>query len=168
MNNKKLLLIIGGIVLLLFIIGGVLVFSTRSSNDSDSNNSNVTTGENIGTLKPSDIGLKLVLSSNNQKVRVVVDDISNIKSLEYDISYDADIPASELAPGETGGKVERGFSDEAKITSSQSRYESKDFDLGSCSRNVCRYDTGVEEVRIIMKVIKKDGKVYEVKDSVEV
>lgn len=166
MKNNRILIVAIIIAALLLLAGGVFVFS--GSNDKNAkNDSNTTQESEIGKLNPKDIGLKLVLSSNNQKVRVIVEKVSDIKLLEYDIAYDADIPASELAPGEDGGKVERGFSDEATITSSQSEYESKDFDLGSCSRNVCRYDTGVEEVRIIMKVTKRDGKIYEVKDAVE-
>ncbi len=164
MKNKKLPLIAGIVIILLLSLGGMFFFFSKSGSDKgeiDTNASDV-----IGSLSAEEIGLKLIVSNDNKKVKVVVEKVADIFSLEYDISYDADIPASEVAPGESGGKVERGFSDEAKI-SSQSKYESKDFDLGSCSRNVCRYDTGVEEVRIVMKVVKKDNKVYEVKDSIK-
>lgn len=165
MNKKKASMIIVGIVIFLVIIGGVFVFSSRNGSEK-TKDGNATNEITIGTLAPNEIGLKLVLSNSNKKVKVFVEKLSDIKSLEYDISYEADIPASELASGDEGGRVERGFSDEVNISASQSTYESKEFDLGSCSRNVCRYDTGVNEVKIIMKVVKKDGKVYEVKDSV--
>lgn len=166
-GNKKLLVITGIVVVLLLVLGGVFVLSKRTGKSTQSD-PNPTQSQVVGKLSPEEIGLKLVSGNNNQRVRVIVEKVSDIKALEYDISYDADIPASELAPGETGGKVERGFSDEAMITSSQSRYESKDFDLGSCSRNVCRYDKGIEEVRIILKVTKRDGSIYEVKDSIKI
>lgn len=164
--NKKTGIIIGVLVLVFLAGSGLFFLSSRKNSDADVFPTGIQ-DQVVGTLTPTDIGLKLILNSNNRKVKVIVENIDDIKLLEYDITYDADIPASELAPGEEGGKVERGFSDEAKIKSGQSRYESKDFDLGSCSRNVCRYDTGVEEVRILMKVTKRDGKIYEVKDEVK-
>ena len=165
--NKKKGIIVGVIVLALILGGGFFFLAARKSSTSNTIPKD-TQQLVIGKLTPESIGLNLLLSSNNRKVRVIVEDVSDIKMLEYDITYDADIPASELAPGEESGKVERGFNDEAKIAANQSRYESKDFDLGSCSRNVCRYDTGVEEVRILMKVTKRDGKIYEVQDSVSI
>lgn len=164
MNNKKLSLIAVVAIIFLVLLGSIFFISRKPV--SDDSEVDTSTSGTIGSLSPSQIGLGLVLSNEKKRVKVVVEKTTDIKSLEYDISYDADIPASELAPGEEGGKVERGFSDEAIMKDGQSRYESKDFDLGSCSRNVCRYDTGVEEVRIVMKVVKKDNKVYEVKDSI--
>jgi hypothetical protein len=165
MNNKKLATIIG-IAIIILVAGGALVFSLQRS---AATVEKVAPQEQaIGTLTPGDLGLQLKLSDNNHKVKVLVQKVSDIKALEYDITYDADIPASELAPGEQGVKVERGFNDEAKISVNQTKYESKDFDLGSCSRNVCRYDTGVDSVNIVMKVTKRTGKIYQVKDSIKI
>ena len=165
MNNKKLPIIIAASAILLIIVIGIFFLFTKSKPNTNELDENIT--ESIGTLTPQEIGLSLVTSSENKRVKVIIEKVKDIKSLEYDISYDADIPASELAPGEESGKVERGFSDEAIMKVGQLKYESKDFDLGSCSRNVCRYDTGVNEVRIVMKVVKKDNKIFEVKDSIQ-
>lgn len=165
--NKKSTIIVGIIIILLLLGSGFFVLYSGKKQASNLTPT-VSEEQPIGKLSPLDIGLSLVLSSNNRKVKVIVENVSDIKSLEYEITYDADIPVSELAPGEKGGQVERGFNDEAKITSSQTRYESKEFDLGSCSRNVCRYDTGVDGVRLLMKVTKRDGKVYEVKDEISI
>lgn len=163
--NRKVLVIVGAVVLLLILGGGFFILSSKKNTATETP---TTTDQTIQKLSPSDIDLQLTMSSDNKKVKVIVGNVTDITSLEYEITYDADIPASELAPGEEGGQVERGFSDEAKITSADKKYESKYFDLGSCSKNVCRYDTGVKEIKILMKVTKHDGKLYEVQDSVTI
>ena len=38
-------------------------------------------------------------------------------------------------------------------------------ELGTCSSKVCRFDVVVSPVRLILKVTKTDGKVYQVEDS---
>lgn len=162
MNNKRQL-IIGGIVILFLLAGGV--YLVMSSKKTPVQEQTTTQDQTVQTLSAKEIGLQLIPSSDNKKIKVVVSKVNDIKSLEYDITYEADIPASELARGEQGGKVERGFNDSAENISA-GKYESKYFDLGSCSKNVCRYDTGVEEIKIILKVIKKDNKVYKVEDSI--
>lgn len=166
MKNNKVLLVGVVIVVLLLLGGGFLVLSSKRPTSLP-----ITQDEELQTiekLSPADIGLSLVPSYGNKRVKVVVSKSEDIKSLAYDISYEADIPASELAAGEQGGQVERGFSDEVTLAGQKSSYESKEFDLGSCSKNVCRYDTGVTEIKILMKVTKMDGKVYQVEDSVKI
>lgn len=162
--NKKILTISGIVVLLLILVAGFYFLSTKSKTSTSTKESTETI---VLNLSPEDIGLRLVTSSDKKKVKIVIDNVSNIKDFSYEITYDADIPASELAAGEEGGKVERGFSGEEIIKSGQTSYESKYLDLGSCSRNVCRYDTGVTEVKIMMKVVKKDEKIYKVEDSIK-
>lgn len=163
--NKKLGMIIGVVVLLLVLGGGgyMLLGKQDAKKSADEISS---TDQEIGTLEPGDIGLELAMTNGNKKVKVMVAKANDIESLEYEITYEADVPAAEQVEGGED-RVSRGFSEEAALKSGQSSYESKEFDLGSCSKNVCRYDTGVTEIEIIMKVIKRDGKIYQVKDSLE-
>lgn len=162
--NKKLALIGGAIVLLLLLGGGYFVMNSGKSADQTPTPALDTT---IGTLSPEDIGLELVPSSDKKKIKIVVAKAEDIKELEYEVTYEADIPASEKLEGAEGERTERGFGGEEVIKSGQTKFESKFLDLGSCSKNVCRYDTGVEEINIIMKVTKRDGKIYQVEDSVQ-
>lgn len=157
--NKKVL-IVGVIALVLLLGGGFFVLSSRNNAPVEED---VTT-DTIQSLSPEDIGLSLVAREDKKAVKIVVEKTEDLQSLEYEITYEADIPESELPEGETGGRVERGFSGEEQVTPGKT-YESKFLDLGSCSRNVCRYDTNVEEVAIMMKVTKKDGKIYQVEDT---
>jgi hypothetical protein len=164
MDKKKIIKIGGVIVILLIVGGGIFVLSSKKPEISQQ----ITVqDQTVQTLLPKDIGLKLTTINGNKKVKVIVEKVSDIKSLEYDIIYDADIPESELATGEQGGKVERGFNDQTIIKTSDTKYESKEYILGSCSKNVCRYDTGVTSVSILMKVTKRDGNVYQVKDAIK-
>lgn len=161
----KKFLVIGVVIVVLLVAGGG--FFIMSSGKKAAPQPTVTQDQTVQDLSPKDIGLQLVMSYGNKRVKVVVGKASDIKNLEYDITYSADVPASELAPGEEAVKVERGFNDQATIKQGSAKYESKEFDLGSCSKSVCRYDTGVDSVSILMKVVKRDGKIYQVKDSIK-
>lgn len=160
--NKKVGIIIGVIVLLLVLGGGgYMIMGKQGVKPTPVENSG---SQEVGTLQPQDIGLKMQLTPDKKKVKVIVEKASDIKNVEYEITYDADVPAAEKVEGGED-RVSRGFSDQAEIKGQS--YESKDFDLGSCSKNVCRYDTGVTEIKILMKVTKKDGKLYQVQDSIK-
>ncbi len=162
--NKKIGIIIGVVLVLLLLGGGgYMILGKQAPKQA----AITEPGEqSVGTLEPDAIGLKLQLTADKKKISVMVGKTSDIKSIEYEITYDADVPASEKVEGGED-RVSRGFSDQADIKSGQSSYESKEFDLGSCSKNVCRYDTGVTEINILMKVTKRDGKLYQVTDSIK-
>jgi hypothetical protein len=166
--NKKVGIIVGVLIVLLLLGGGgYMVMSKKGAagpTPAVGQDSMV-----VGTLSPEDIGLELKPTSDGKKLRILVSKVQDIKRLDYEVTYEADIPASEQVEGEDAEtRTTRGFSGEADIKSGESKYESKDFDLGSCSRNICRYDTGVEEIKILMKVTKNDGKVYQVEDQVKI
>ena len=55
--------------------------------------------QEVQTLQPQDIGLKMQLTSDKKKVKVIVEKASDIKSVEYEITYEADVPASEKLEG---------------------------------------------------------------------
>jgi hypothetical protein len=161
--NKKVGIIIGVVVILLLLGGGgYMMMGKKASPVTPAGEGN----QEVQTLKPEDIGLKVAMTVPNKKVKVIVGNVSDIKSLEYEVTYDADVPAAEKLEGGED-RVSRGFSDQAEIKSGQSSYESKEFDLGSCSKNVCRYDTGITEIKVLMKVTKRDGSLYQVEDSLQ-
>ena len=160
MKNKNLLIGVGAVVVLL-LVGGGFLFLNKSKNASSQTNStaNVDTGS-VQTLSPSDIGLALTATSDKQKVQFSVAKLSGIKAISYELTYEADSTASEKEEG-ADARVQRGITGDAQMKSGDSKYTSPWLDLGSCSRNVCRYDTGVDSVDLVLKITKDNGQVYQ-------
>lgn len=121
--------------------------------------------EVVQTLKAEDIGLTLEASPDKKKVKFAIEKADGIKTLEYEVTYEANSTAQEQSEGGED-RVQRGITGEEQVKGGSS-YESPWLDLGSCSKNVCRYDTGVETVNITLKLVKDDGKTYLVEDSLE-
>jgi hypothetical protein len=154
--------ILAGVVAVLLLVSGYLIFGGKSKAEPEP----VTQNQGVQNISPEELGLKLTAKPDNKAVKFEITKISDIKSLEYELVYEADSTAQEQ---EEGGepRVQRGITGEAEIESGESTYESEWLDLGSCSRNVCRYDSGVESVTLTLKINKKDGKVYQAEDSLE-
>lgn len=168
MKEKKNLIIIGIIIIIL--LGGG--FYVLSSNKTKQQTTTPQTQEDvIPTLTPEQVGLTMIASADNKKVKFTLDNVSDIKHIEYEITYDADIPpyvGGEDGGGDGTGRVTRGTSGEADIAVGESMYESKFHDLGTCSSGTCKYDIGVNEVKLLLKITKKDGKVYQVEDTLKI
>ena len=75
------------------------------------------------------------------------------------MTYDADSTVQERQEGGED-QVERGITGEAKIDIEEDKYTSAWLDLGSCSANVCRYDTGVTSIKLTLKIVKTNKKIY--------
>lgn len=149
--NKGLL--IGIVVFIILLLGGGVFLLISNKEKKQENAGDVTKDVTIPSLNPSDIGLEMMASSNKKQVKFVINNAEGIDSVIYTISY------------ETGDGQIRGV-DGSIESKGQSKLESKYHDLGSCSRNVCKYDTGVTEVSLILK-ITKDGKVYSAEDKLQ-
>lgn len=120
--------------------------------------------EEVITLKPEDVGLKLVASANKRQVKFSLEKASDIKSIEYELSYEADSTGG--SDEGDGGRITRGVAGEDTLDG-DSTYESKYLDLGSCSSGTCRYDKGVTKVHLLLKLTKSDNKVYQVEQDLD-
>lgn len=151
------------VVALLFVLGGVFVLTSNKKAPVATDTSEDIV---IADMKPEEIGLKLELTPDNKKVKFSADKLDGVSHLEWEFSYDANIPADAAeGGGEDGGKVTQSFGGETDVQGSS--YESVFREIGTCSTGgKCRYDTGVEKVDILLKVTKSDGKIYQVKDSI--
>lgn len=161
LKNKNTLIIIAVIVVLIAIAGGYFFFVRQPSSKKpiDQNQSQVDNGPE--NLSPDEIGLTLSASSNKKQIKFSIDKLSGIKAVAYQLTYEADSTKQEISDG-AEPKVQRGIIGDAKLKSGESSYESPWIDLGSASKNVVRYDTGVESVNLILKITKDNGKVYQV------
>ena len=173
-KNTKILIGTIAALIVLIIVGGIYFFMSRNMSNSPSSaqaaqngNSNASQNQTIATLKPSDIGLQLVLSNDKKKVSFTADKLSGVKTLEWNFSYQADIPQADQTQETVGQKITEEFgSDNPVALNGQSSYSSTPRELGTCSSGTCRYDTGVTSVQLELKVTKDDGSVNKVDDSI--
>jgi len=155
--------IIVGVVVLLVIGVGAYFFIAGNANNKTTKDQ-VTDDTTVQTLSPQDIGLKLEAAPDSKKVRFTIAKASDIKSIEYELTYEANSTAQEQSEG-SDARVQRGITGQATISSGDSSYQSTWLILGSQSANVVRYDTGVKSVNITLKITKASGKVYQVQDK---
>lgn len=152
------------LVLLAVLGGGYLLFVHKSPTTDQSNDTASQQDAGPQKLSSGDIGLTFSASSNNKQVKFAISKADGITAIEYQVTYEADSTAQEIAEG-GDARVDRGITGDAKITSGNSTYESPWLDLGSCSKNICRYDTNVKNLDLVLKITKNDGKVYEVEQK---
>lgn len=143
MRNNKLLLI-GGAVVIVLLVGGLVVLSNKST---PQNTTPAVEQQSVPTISADEIGLTLGPGKDKQNVIAKVSKIENIKSLDYQLSYVAK------------GGIPRGILGSIKV---QKGYD--EIYLGTCS-DVCHPDSNVTNIKIIVKVTKTDGKVYQAETS---
>ncbi len=165
MRNKKILIPTVLAVLIVLLIGAYVMFfnsQTGSSADLSPTPINI----NIENISPEEIGLTMKASPEKQKVQFAIAKMSDIKAISYELTYEADSTEAEKSDG-AEDKAMRAVIGESEFKSGSSNYTSPWLDLGSCSRNVCKYDKGVEKVDLLLKITKDNNKVYQAETSLE-
>lgn len=148
MKNKKLL-VFGAIALFaLIIIGGVLLLLRSSSSETGKIEDEF--NENYIELSAEDVGLVLYTQQNNQQFVMELTKLSEIKSFDYDVSYDTIEDGQVVKQGKFGS----GPNPDEKGESSIIRV----MDLGTCSAT-CRYHKGIEEIEFVLRVNLLSGEV---------
>jgi hypothetical protein len=147
LQNKVLLAALALVLIIVVGAGGYYFLSQTRGSDSGSGDEQ----EEVLTLSAEEIGLSLEMGEDGKEVIMRVEKVDDITSIEYELSYtsEGDIPRGAIGSVEVSGKPV-----EKKIT------------LGTCS-DVCHYDEDVSDIKIILKVTKTDGKVYQVEKSLE-
>lgn len=156
-NNQ----IIVGVVVVLLLVSGFLIFGGKSK----AKPQDTTQDQTVQKISADEIGLSIEPKSDKKAVKIKIEKASDIKSIEYELTYEADSTVQEISEGGES-RVQRGITGDGKIDG-KSVYESEWLDLGSCSKNVCRYDTGVKSVSLTLKIIKNDGKIYQAEKSLD-
>lgn len=154
--------IAAGIVAVLVVVAGYLLFAQKSKVEEEP----VVQDQSVQSISAEDLGLTLTAKPDGKAVKFEITKLDGIKSLEYELVYEADSTAQEQSEGGEP-RVQRGITGDADIPSGKSTYESEWLDLGSCSRNVCRYDSGVESVSLTLKLNKSDGKILQSEKTLE-
>ncbi len=153
--DKKIIIGIVAVLVLFLGLGGFLYFKSQSSSGSEEEISEETSEIVAKQVSADEIGLVLTPSQNNQVIMMEIGNLDGIESLDYEVTYDA---------VENGETVQRGAIGTVELNG-ESTVERK-IDLGTCSRNVCKYDKGVEAVSFILRINYADGSVGEVTEEV--
>ena len=152
LKDKRVLIVAGIAVLaLVLIVVGVILMMKSSVSSQNANQGAAPTEVPVLSLQPSDIGLTLVEAANMQTATMTITKTSDIASIDYQLSYNAEVSGQSIPRGNIGHSDVKtpGQVITQKIT------------FGTCS-DVCHYDTGITQVQLIVKVTKTDGKVYQV------
>lgn len=142
-----------GVVFLLVAGGGYFLFFQKSSPEPVKTQENIEEEVVIPTLTPQQIGLAFIARSDKRAVKFSLTEVSDITSIDYEISYTAK------------GDIPRGAIGHIDIKPTDGKTETNYIDLGTCSSGKCKYDEGVESVKLFLKIAKNDGKNYSVEDS---
>lgn len=146
-NNKNAFIALLVVVALL-LAGGVYLVTKKSATKPVTQNQE----ETIAMLKPEDIGLTLVMSADGKKVILGITKTDDISSIDYELSYTST------------GDIPRGAIGHVDVVAGQKI--TKEITLGTCS-DVCHYDQGVRDVKIVVKVTKTDGNVFQVEETLK-
>jgi len=157
--KNKLALIIIVVVIILLIVGGVLFSKFHGSAKGLPTSGDQS--QNVETLSPDAIGLVLTPRADGKAINMKVTKLTGIKSIEYDVSYDANVTEE----GQTAN-VPRGVVGSAIEVKSGDTVVQRDLDLGTCSRNVCKYDDVVGPIKFVLKITFTDGRVASVSKSI--
>src|ERR1035437_5644479 len=156
LKDKRVLVAAAVAVLaLVLIVVGVFLMMRGSNSSQNANQATTPTEVPVLTLQPSDIGLTLVEAANMQTATMTITKTGDITSVDYQLSYNAEV---------AGQSIPRGTIGHADVkTPGQTIMQKMVF--GTCS-DVCHYDTGIAEIKLIVKVTKTNGKVYQVEQAV--
>ena len=112
----------------------------------------------VQTLSPDSIGLAVAFRSDNKAIKFTVNNASGINSIEYQISYNKMLNGQTVPDGLIG-TVDMNPGDATAGIGYR--------EFGTCSSGVCRYDNVISPVTITLKIVKSDGKVYQVVKTVD-
>jgi hypothetical protein len=151
LRNRKVV-ISAGIVIVILVFGLIFVF-TRNQSQNQGINAEPTPIP-VLSLQPADIGLTLTAASNMQRATMKITKTGDITSVDYQLTYNALVSGQQTSRG-TIGHID-------VKTSGQTI--SQEMVFGTCS-DVCHYDSGITDIKLIVKVTKTDGKIYQVEQA---
>lgn len=145
LKNRKFQ-IAGIVVIAIVVFLAAFVLLKNAQQSSQQVNTNVLPTEvPIPTISAEELGLTIEAGVGGKTVLVTVANTDGISSIEYELSYltEGDLPRGAI------GQI-----DLKKIPAS------KDITLGTCS-DVCHYDKNVSEIKVVLKITKDDGSVFQ-------
>ena len=142
---------------LILIVAGGAFFLFRNQNPSDSPTDDVTAESDLPVLSPEDIGMIVTVRKDKNALMFELTKADDIAKVEYTIEYEAEVEGETANQGIFG---EMNIAEDG-ITKTDFR------EFGTCSAGRCRYDNVTSDIKITLKVTKKDGKEYQVEKTVK-
>lgn len=142
------------VVVVLLIIGGV-VFAQKMNSSGPKATPTPTPEESTIERIPVD-SLEVVFDPryDNKAFTLTIKGLKekDFKSFEYEISYDAQ---SSEEPGQI---ITQGSASREPILVTSEDFE-REILLGTCSKNVCKYDKGIEKVKVTLRLTETSEKI---------
>lgn len=139
-KNKNAVITV--IIILILIVGGFM-FTRGGADDSAADGTRDTVLPNVialPTVDPS-VEVTLELDAKGQEAILTIDNYpKGTNFIEYELSYDALVGGDPIPKGVIG-----------TIEIEGKGPASKEITLGTCSSGVCKYDEGVEKVKVTLK-----------------
>lgn len=146
--DKKIITALGVGALLILAGSYFLFFANKSSNQPNP----TVVEQNIPTISAESIGLSLKPGSDGKRVIMTVTKTDDIDSLDYELSYTSK------------GDIPRGVLGHVDVKKGQTA--TADIYLGTCS-SVCHPDSEVKNIKIVVKVNKSGGRVFQAEAKTE-
>jgi hypothetical protein len=156
LKDKKVVIAVVVVLLLILGGGGYYFLGMKSAKSVQSMPSEDDT-MNVQTLVPESIGLDFKFRADGKAGKIVVGNVKDIKTIEYQLSYQKNQEGEDVPEGligdidmtkAAGGKVETDYRE-----------------FGTCSSGHCRYDNVTSPIKVTLKITKDDGKVYQSEKS---
>ncbi len=151
MNAKKVLLIVGIIAVVLAVVTGVVIKKLIGGPAPTTTDTSVIQQQGNGAVQePLDPAIKVAAVWSTAKANTVTLSVSGMASKVSTIAYEFSYDSQGLVKGVVSGSN--------PISVAGQDAFSRDVYLGTCSKNDCRPDTGVNKVSVVVEFNNTDGK----------
>lgn len=161
LHNTKLLIGVAVGVFVLLIGGGV--FLLYNANKPQGPQLDQVQQQTVfPTVTADNLGLTFEAKPGNQYVRFTITKPNDITHVSYIISYDA------ISPDSAGELVSQGLNGDLDKKDIKNGTLGIDWRiLGTCSTGgKCRFDQGVKQVHLLLKITKSSGLIYQAESSI--
>jgi hypothetical protein len=134
------------LVVLLLITGFAVVRTLGSKTTAPPTAENVEPTESVVPQVPESVKVTVTAGKNNNVILAISGMEGKMQSIAYELSYDS----GGLIKGVNSGSKPIDVSGEDELT--------REVYLGTCSRNVCKPDTGVTAVTVSLEFTDTEGK----------
>lgn len=149
---KKEYLIIG-ISLLALIVIGLFLFKNNRNNGPKATPTPTPEEKTIEKLPADSLDVTLTPRADNRAITIVINGLKEkgYTQFEYELTYDAqstEDPSQTISQGS-------GSTEPIKVTDESFKREIL---FGTCSKNICKYDIGVKNIKFVIRLTDSEGK----------